>query len=171
MAQFLSILTKVEKILAGSALLIVVIAVLIDIVGREIFSLGFAWPQKLALQAMLHAGFLGAALVSQDQEHLRPMLADKWWSQTVGLGIYRLRHFLTGILSLFFAYAAFSYIRETKEFEEIHVVLQTPLWILQLVLIWCFVSFALRSFYFASETSEKALATILKQQDLSGGHK
>jgi TRAP-type C4-dicarboxylate transport system permease small subunit len=148
MNMLLQRLTQLEKFVAAVFILILTAFVITDVMARELFQTGLPWAQKASVQLMIWAGFLGAALMAQKGDHLRPEAGDKLWKGKAGPIAERVRNFLVMLFCSTLAYHAVLYVLESKEFAEEHVVLQIPLWWLQLVIPWTFFSMALRYGYF-----------------------
>jgi TRAP-type C4-dicarboxylate transport system permease small subunit len=72
-------LTQLEKFVAALFILILTAFVITDVMARELFQTGLPWAQKASVQLMIWAGFLGAALMVQKGDHLRPEAGDKLW--------------------------------------------------------------------------------------------
>ena len=149
MKKILDHLMFLEKIAAGLFIAILTVLVLGDVLSRELFKIGFPWAQKSAVYLMVWAGFLGAVIMSHKNEHLRPEIGEKIFKGKSLIYLKRLNHFLTGLFNLGAAYFSFLYIQESKEFGDMNVILNVPVWWLQIILPYCFFSMSLRSlFYF-----------------------
>ena len=148
MNNFLVYLTKFEKVCAALFVVILTGLVITDVAAREIFKTGLPWAQKAAVNLMIWAGFLGACLMTQKGDHLRPEVGDKLWKGKLAPIIERLRNALVCAFCLALAYHGYLYVEESREFAEMHVVLNVPLWILQLVIPWTFFSMGLRYAWF-----------------------
>ncbi len=148
MTRALGLLTKFETFLASCFVLVLTGLVVIDVVAREVFALGLPWAQKGAVQLMIWAGFLGAALMAQRGDHLRPEIGDKLCPPNFLPLLERARNLCVALFSLALAYYGALYVLESREFAEEHVVLQVPLWPLQLVIPWTFLSMGLRYLWY-----------------------
>ena len=148
MAKFLDYLTRVEKICAAFFIVLLTSLVIMDVGAREIFKTGMPWAQKAAVNLMIWAGFLGACLMTQKGDHLRPEVGDKIWKGKMSVVAEKTRNALVAIFCFTLAYNGYLYVAESREFAELHVVLNVPLWILQLVIPWTFFSMGLRYTWF-----------------------
>ncbi|MFP5457562.1 MAG: TRAP transporter small permease [Bacteriovoracia bacterium] len=148
MTQLLQRLTQIEKFIGGLFILVLTTLVITDVMAREFFKTGLPWAQKAAVQLMIWAGFLGAALMAQKGDHLRPEAGDKLWKGKLAPVVERLRNLVITLFCGTLGYYAVLYVLESKEFAEEHVVLGVQLWILQLIIPWTFFSMALRHAYF-----------------------
>jgi TRAP-type C4-dicarboxylate transport system permease small subunit len=148
MNKFFELLTRFEKICAAFFVVVLTALVITDVGAREIFKTGLPWAQKAAVNLMIWAGFLGACLMTQKGDHLRPEVGDKLWKGKLAPIAERVRNALVALFCLALAYNGFLYVEESREFAELHVVLGVPLWILQLVIPWTFFSMGLRYAWF-----------------------
>lgn len=155
MSKFLDYLTKVERGLASLLIIVLTTFVVIDVGAREMFKTGIPWAQKGAVYMMIWAGFLGAILVTQKVEHLRPEVADKLWKGK-SRGFYvRFHNFLVLIFTASMAYYSFNYVMESREFGDRNVIIDMPMWFLQAVIPYTFVSMSIRYLYFIFFPREK----------------
>ncbi len=67
---------RVESIVATIAYGIVATLLMLDVVGRELFSSSFLGTQQLAVYGAIIAAFLGLTLATSDNSHLRPEFMD-----------------------------------------------------------------------------------------------
>ena len=71
-------LRYLEALICVGAFSIVVIALMSDVIGREVFGHGVFGAQRIAVWAAAVVGLVGFALVTSDAGHLRPQFADHW---------------------------------------------------------------------------------------------
>jgi TRAP-type C4-dicarboxylate transport system permease small subunit len=148
MNKVLSILTKIETILASIFVLFLTIFVIVDVGAREIFSSGIPWTQKSAVYLMIWTGFLGAVLVTQKAEHLRPEIADKIWKGKGAKFYLHVQNLIILIFCVLMAYNSFLYVAESREFADRNIILDIPMWWLQMIIPYAFISMSLRYLYF-----------------------
>ncbi len=153
--KFFEILTKIENIIASIFIFLLTVLVIFDVGSREIAQKGIPWAQKSAVYLMIWAGFLGAVLVTHKVEHLRPEVADKLWKGKNKILAMRVQNFLVLIFCVVMTKASVAYVLESKEFGDENIILNTPTWILQLVIPYCFLSMSLRYLYFTFSPKEK----------------
>lgn len=161
MNKFFDILTKIEKGVAGSGIILLTIFIIVDVLSRELFRIGFPWAQKSSVYLMIWAGFLGAALTSEKAAHLRPEIADKLWSKKIHLFV-RIQNFLIMCFSFMMAFYAVTYVKETHEFGDMNVIINIKMWVLQLILPYTFLSMGLRHLRFIIDP---ALALKRKEEE------
>jgi TRAP-type C4-dicarboxylate transport system permease small subunit len=154
-ARALELLTKVEAVLASALVLVLTVFVILDVGARELFRTGIPWAQKGAVYMMIWAGFLGALLVAQKVEHLRPEVADKLWSGKLRPVYLRLHNLLVFAFTAAMTYYSFAYVLESKEFGDRNVIIDMPMWSLQAIIPYTFLSMSLRYFYFIFFPREK----------------
>lgn len=154
--SLLSLMLKLESAVGALSILFIALFVISDVLSREIFNVGFSWAQKTSVYLMLWAGFLGAAITASKAAHLRPQVGDKVWKNHLVLFI-RVQNILQLFFSLLMTYASYQYVNESFEFGDRSVSLDLPLWIIQLVIPYGFLSIGLRSFYFLLYPSDQKL--------------
>lgn len=147
--KILDCLYIVEKLIAIISIGLMSAFVIIDIGSREIFSTGIPGAQKLAVYLMIWAGFLGASLTAHKGTHLRPEIADGLWPKKLLPVFHRLRHFLTGVFSIFFAYYGYLYVIESMELGDVSPVLNISIWIVQIIIPMTFILISIKSFVFS----------------------
>ena len=149
------ILTRIEKIIASLLVVSLTIFVVMDVGAREIFKTGIPWAQKGAVYMMIWAGFLGAVLITQKVEHLRPEVADKLWKGKWRGFYLRFHNLLVLIFTSSMAYYSLLYVVESKEFGDKNVIIDMPMWLLQAIIPYTFISMSLRYLYFIFSPKEK----------------
>jgi TRAP-type C4-dicarboxylate transport system permease small subunit len=155
MEVILDYLTRIERLLAATLVCVLTGLVVTDVISREIWKTGIPWAQKGAVYMMIWAGFLGAVLVTQKVEHLRPEVADKIWKGRAR-GIYlRVHNLLVLAFTLSMAWYSCLYVLESKEFGDRNVIIDMPMWVLQLIIPYTFISMSVRYLYFVFFPKEK----------------
>jgi TRAP-type C4-dicarboxylate transport system permease small subunit len=155
MGRFLDLLTTIERLIASSLILILTLFVIIDVGSREIFKTGIPWAQKGAVYMMIWAGFIGAILITHKVEHLRPEAADKLWKGKLKPIYLRLQNLLIFIFTSSLTWFSFEYVLESREFADRNVIIDFPMWVLQLIIPYAFFSMSLRYLYFIFFPREK----------------
>lgn len=148
-------LTRVERLLASVLILVLTIFVVLDVGARELFRTGIPWAQKGAVYMMIWAGFLGAVLVTQKVEHLRPEVADKLWQGKLKAVYLRVHNLMVFAFTAAMAYFSYLYVLESQEFADRNVIIDMPMWVLQAIIPYCFLSMSLRYLYFVFSPREK----------------
>lgn len=155
MNKFFDILTRIERFAASILIFVLTIFVVMDVGVREIFKQGIPWAQKGAVYMMIWAGFLGAVLITHKVEHLRPEIADKFWTGKLKSFYLRANNLLVFIFTAAMTYFSYKYVMDSKEFADRNVIIDMPMWVLQAVIPYCFLSMSVRYFYFILFPREK----------------
>lgn len=156
MNKMFEILTKVERFIASLLIFVLTVFVVLDVFSREVMKTGIPWAQKGAVYMMIWAGFIGAILVTQKVEHLRPEVADKFWKGPRLKAFYlRAHNFLVFCFTAAMTYYSFLYVMESKEFGDRNVIIDMAMWLLQVVIPYAFASMSLRYLYFTFSPKEK----------------
>jgi TRAP-type C4-dicarboxylate transport system permease small subunit len=149
MKSVLGKLLKIEGTVAAVAFALAAAAVLSDVIEREVFGQGIWGSTKFAVFAAAVAGFLGIGLATHAGMQLRPQFADGWMPKRLEPAM---RHVAPGITAfLFFAIAwyAGAYVYETYQYGQLAPVLDWPLWMIQIVMPYAFISNGLRNLIYA----------------------
>ncbi len=160
MKAFLALLLRAEAIAAVIAYLVVAALLLGEILAREVFSTSIWGSQKMAVFAAIVAAFLGLALATAANAHLRPQFADYWWPATLHARMARIGDLLSCLIYLGLTVIAGMYISDTFINEDRAAVLYWPLWPIQLVIPYAFLSSALRHLAFAIWPDMKPQASV-----------
>jgi C4-dicarboxylate transporter, DctQ subunit len=155
MNKFFDILTGIERLAASILIFVLTVFVVLDVGVREILKEGLPWAQKGAVYMMIWAGFLGAVLITHKVEHLRPEVADKFWKGKLKPFYLRANNLLVFIFTAAMTYYSFKYVMESREFADRNVIIDMPMWVLQAIIPYCFLSMSLRYFYFIIFPREK----------------
>lgn len=143
-------LQNFTRYLSAFCIFFLSVFIIMDIFGREIFSAGLPWAQKLSVYLMIWAGFLGSAQTNLKGAHLRPEIADKLWPEAKKSLFHRLRHLFTSIFNFGAMYYSIEYVLESKEFGDTSPILgDFPLWIVQMVIPLSFLLMGLSSLIFS----------------------
>jgi C4-dicarboxylate transporter DctQ subunit len=142
-------LRYLEAFICVAAFSIVVIALMSDVVGREVFGHGVFGAQRVAVWATAVVGLVGFALVSSDAGHLRPQFADGWLPRSAEPVIGRVGDLVSAFICVFLGYYAVQFVRSSFELGERGIGITIEVWPLQIILPWMFLSSALRHLGFA----------------------
>jgi len=142
-------LRRVETAVAGGCLALMTAVVFADVMGREIWETGILGAQKLGVYAFVYAGFLGLPLATGPGVHLRPRFADGLARAVPARLMARLQNGVAALLSLALSWVALSFALETRALGETSLALPIPVWLVQIVLPYAFLSSGLRHALFA----------------------
>jgi C4-dicarboxylate transporter DctQ subunit len=151
----ISYISRFEKVIAALFMGIMTVLVIMDVLSREIMNEGIPWAQKAAVYLMIWGGFIGAILVAEKAAHLRPEVADKVWGEKGKVLFVRIQNLTMFLFCAVFSYYGFLYVQESFSFGDKSVVLQVPLWSLQLIIPYTFVSMGLRNIFFFINPEEQ----------------
>ncbi len=155
MEKFLERLTTLERKASAFFIFFLTAFVVIDVGAREFFRVGLPWAQKGAVYMMIWAGFIGSIVVCHKVEHLRPEIADKIWKGRARPLYLRLQNLCVLAFTVAMTFYSIRYVTESREFGDRNILLNIPMWILQLIIPYTFLSMSLRSAYFIFFPKEK----------------
>lgn len=139
-----------EASVAVTAFLVVAVALMADVIGREFFGDGIFGAQRVAVWATAIAGLGGFALVTAEGGHLRPQFADGWLPKDWDPYLARLGDVVSAAICLFLAWFAWEFVMENRRLGERGMAVPILVWPIQLILPWMFLSSALRYIAFAA---------------------
>lgn len=124
---------------AGTAL-----ALMADVLAREFFGNGIFGAQRFAVWTNAVAGLLGFAIVTAERGHLRPQFLDGLLPKALTPHIERFGEFLSMLICLWLAWFAFQFVQSSAKLGERGMAIPILVWPIQTVLVWMFLSSALR---------------------------
>lgn len=133
-------LKLIRSIIATAAYAVVACLLMIDVIGREIFATSFLGLQQVSVYGAIVAGFLGLTLATSDNAHLRPSFLDFLAGEKHEASVSRLGDFVSAGFFLFGAWVAWTFVAVSLDSGDKAPVLYFPLWPLQLVIPYAFVS-------------------------------
>ncbi len=148
-SRILAALATGEKLIAGLCIGGLTVIMFADVGAREIFKEGISWAQKVSLHLMFWGGMLGVAVVSAKGAHLRPEIGEKLWPQKLKPVLKAVEHFFITAFCIAMAAVAVNFVLESKASAQRHPVTDIPLWVLQIVLPYVFISMAVRHLFYA----------------------
>lgn len=154
---FLTVQYRIEAGVTTIAYSAAAISLLADVFGREILGQGVWGASRFAVYAAIIAGFLGLSLAAADDAHIRPRLFDFLISNRYEPLINRSADLLSAILYAALGSLAVSFVWVTFENGDRAAVLDWPIWPIQCVLPYAFLSVAFRYLM-------QAIDPVLKQR-------
>ena len=148
-----STLVRLHRFESGIAVLAfagIVAALFADLIGREFFGKGIFVAQRFAVYCMVVVAFLGFALAVSWRAHLGIEVADKLTPRAWNAAMERLGDAVAAAGCLFMAYWSWRFVADSFADQARGQGLEILLWPIQSVLVWCFVSAALRFMAFAT---------------------
>jgi C4-dicarboxylate transporter, DctQ subunit len=146
---FLAWLTRVECLFAVVCLCISAGALVADIFAREVFSVGLFGSLRVAVYATALAALTGFGICVATGTHLRISSLDRFIPKRWRPLVTRAGNLLSFAICMFFAYWSLFYVRQTYALGETDSSLRIPVWPIQSILIWMFVSGGLRYLAYA----------------------
>ena len=140
-------LKRTESVVATAAYAVVAILLMVDVIGRELFSTTFLGMQQIAVYGAIVAGFLGLTLATSDNSHLRPEFLD-FAAGPFEKQVKRLGDVLSAVFFFGATYVALTFVAISIEAGDKAPVLYFVLWPLQLVIPYAFFSAGLKHLIF-----------------------
>lgn len=142
--RLLSGMARVEGIVAALSYALVAGLLLADVIAREVLAAPLLGAGQIAVLAAIVAGFLGLSLATAADRHLRTealsRLLPARWDPVIG----RLSDGVSALVYLVLAGFAILFVVRTQAAGDRAAVLLFPLWPVQLVLPYAFLSCGLR---------------------------
>lgn len=135
---------SVEIFVACLSFALVAIALIADVLGRELFGNGIFGAQKFAVFCTAIAGLLGFAVVVHAGGHLRVQAVDRVFPTSWHAPMARLGDLISAGICLFFGVYAVEFVEGAKKLGETDMVLQIPVWPIQLIVPYLFLISAVR---------------------------
>lgn len=135
---------RFEAAFAAAAYVVVTLALLTDIASREFFGHAILGIQRVAVYAAIAAGLIGLGLATHKGKHLRPKFTDAWLPQAWHANAARVGDALAFITYAAATYFACLLVRDSYQFGFLAPVLDWPIWYVQLLLPYTFLSTAVR---------------------------
>lgn len=149
MRQFLDIITRMERFVAGLSIALMAVLLFGDVFLREVFHISIPWAQKLSLHLMIFAGSLGVSLASSAGAQLRPEVGDHVLPRLIQPSVVTFRELCTAGFCGFYSWIAFKYVSQSREFGDVNVITGVPLWVVQATFPTVFAVMAIKHFVYA----------------------
>lgn len=153
---FLMLLEVTEGYVAMLAYAGVAALLIADVLMREVFGVPVLGAQSLAVLAAIVAGFLGLSLATAKGMHLRPALFDNLLPARFDRYVERGSDLVAAAFYLSITVFALRFIGESQAAGDKAAVLYFPLWPIQLVMPYAFLSCAIRHAAYALDPELKA---------------
>jgi TRAP-type C4-dicarboxylate transport system permease small subunit len=143
-------LHRLEAAVAVLAFAGIVAALFSDLIGREVFGKGIFVAQRFAVYCMVVVAFLGFALAVSWRAHLGIEIAERLTPAAWNRAMERVADAVAAAACLFMAYWSWRFVTDSYADQSRGQGLEIVLWPIQAVIVWCFVSCALRFVAFAA---------------------
>jgi TRAP-type C4-dicarboxylate transport system permease small subunit len=157
MQSVLTILRRVEALVATVAYAIVAGLLMTDVIGRELFRTSFLGADQLAVYGAILAGFLGLTLATSDNAHLRPGFMDFVFAKHEAL-IVRVGDAVSALFFVGAAYIAWTFVAVSMEAQDRAPVFYFVVWPLQIIIPYAFLSCAAKHAIFSLRPELKPVA-------------
>lgn len=159
--KFLSRLHSVEKAATFAAFVVLIGAIFLDVVYREITGVGLHWARQVGVYANIVVVMLGLGLASAGGTHLRPRFADRWLPHRWEPVLVRVQEALMALFSLGFGLLALQITQQAWHLQERSILIGVVVWPIMAVMpIAFFVATVRHSLY--------AWSPQLRPEDLPG---
>ncbi len=122
---------------------------LTDVGMRELAGSSIWGAQRISVYLMIVTGFLGLGLAADRGRHLRPNFADGLIPARYANLADRAGSAIMAAIFLYFAWIGVAFVRAAHEYGDLARIIKVPLWTIQLIVPYAFVSIALRYFLYA----------------------
>lgn len=146
MRLYVQLLLWLESTIAVIAYLTTAALLLAQIAARELLTTSIDGGTTVAVLSAIVAGSLGMVIATGENAHLRPTFAD---TVLPGKWAERMGDVISASLHLFLAYFAFQFVAQSREFNDLAALIRVPLWPIQLVFPYMFLSSAFKHLIFA----------------------
>lgn len=142
--RFLRGLWYLEATVCVLAFSTAAIALMADVLGRELFGHGVFGAQRLAVWTTAIAGLVGFAMVTAEGGHLRPRFTDALLPKAAEPVMGRVADAVSASICIFLGWFSIEFVRSSFALGERGTAIAIPVWPIQMVLPWMFLSSALR---------------------------
>ena len=137
-------LFRAEATVACAGLALVILALLADVVSRELLGSGLFGAQRFAVYSNSIASLLGFAIVVHTGGHLRMSFLDKVLPEPWNSRLARFGDALSAALCMMLAYFAYRFVKSTFVLGDTDAVFQIRIWPIQAILPYIFLSATVR---------------------------
>ncbi|MBL8349080.1 MAG: TRAP transporter small permease [Burkholderiaceae bacterium] len=148
--KLLQWLWRIEATICVVAFAGTAVALMADVLARELFGNGIFGAQRFAVWSNAIAGLLGFALVTAERGHLRPQFADALLPRALEPHVDRIGEVVSALICLGLFWFAVDFVLSSARLGERGMAIPILVWPIQLVLPWMFLSSALRHLAFAA---------------------
>lgn len=147
--KFLAGLFRLESAVAIIAFLVIALLLLADVALRELAGSSIWGAQRISVYLMIVTGFLGLGMAADRGRHLRPRFADRLVPARLGKAADRVGSAIMCAVFLWFAWLGVEFVESAYRYGDLAQTIKTPLWMIELIVPYAFLSIALRYLIFA----------------------
>ena len=148
MGVLFRVLLRLEAFVCFTALIVGTLALLADILGREVFGVGVFGAQRLAVYCMAVAGMLGFSYVVSQGGHVRVSIVDGIVPARFEPLARRIANLVSGLICIGLAVGAYIFVRGSYLLGEYSMTLPLAVWTVQSVLPVAFALAAIKYLLF-----------------------
>ena len=146
---FLRALFRLEAAVAILAFLVISLLLLADVGMRELLGSSIWGAQRIAVYLMIITGFLGLGLAADRGRHLRPRFADRLVPPRLTRAADRAGSVIMFVVFVYFAWLGVDFVRAAYRYGDLAQTIKIPLWLIELIVPYAFLSISLRYLFFA----------------------
>ena len=146
--RFLQILFKLESAVAIVAFLVISLLLISDVASRELAGSSIWGAQRISVYLMIVIGFLGLGLAADRGRHLRPHFADRLVPPSLVNAAERAGSAIMFAVFVWFSWLGVTFVMSAYEYGDLAQTIKTPLWMIELIVPYAFLSIALRYLVF-----------------------
>jgi C4-dicarboxylate transporter DctQ subunit len=132
--RLIDALLTLQKYILIISFIIMTIALLADVVGREVFSRGIFGALAFAVFFMVYATFSGLPLATNNGSHLRPRILDKLIPKVLEPVVKRISNIISAVILGYLAFVSIGFIKESILYEDRSIELDWLVWPVQVAI-------------------------------------
>ena len=150
MQQILTIIRRIELVIATTAFILMVVVAFLDVALRETLGTGLDGAREAAVLLMILLVMSGFGLATASGRQLRPRFTDGLLPEAWQPGLQRFGDLLSAMIFALLGVLALIFVAESIQLREATPVLRIPSWLIQMVFPLAFGQAMLRHLvYFA----------------------
>jgi len=127
------LLNRLEEILLGSFLILMVLLGFIQILFRNVISMGLYWIDPLLRHSVLWVALLGASVATREDRHISIDLLSGRLGPRLRYWVQALIHLFAGVVCFLLILPAIQFVRNEYEAGKI-LALGIPIWVSQSII-------------------------------------
>jgi len=160
MQQILTIIRRIELVIATAAFVLMVVVAFLDVALRETTGTGLDGAREAAVLLMILLVMSGFGLATASGRQLRPRFADNLLPEAWRPGVQRFGDLLSAMIFAMLAVLALFFVAESIYLREATPVLRIPSWLIQMVFPLAFGQAMLRHLVYFARPDLKPLDNI-----------